>query len=302
MNFQVPGKTFLVGEYSVLLGGAALGLATRPYFEYEILEESQLNSEIKKELISFHPESPAGLYFKKKDQTRYIIFRDQYQIQGAIGGFGRSTAEYFAAITSDLLKNKKTFFQILQEYKELHNQKLIPPSGMDLAFQFFGQITLADSKNQFYQTLDWNFLNLDFYLISTGMKIPTHDHLSQLDIKSLADLIPISDDAINAFQENNEVHFIEAMKKWCDKLAEKSLTHPNSLNIKNKLEQSSDIELVKPCGALGADVLLVLFHKNNKKSVEQLLLNNQYHIQAHSSDLTSGLSSQFRNYWSQNVD
>lgn len=302
MNFQIPGKTFLVGEYSVLLGGAALGLATRPYFDYQIFEETQLSSEIKLQLTTFHPESPAGLYLKKNGQPQYIIFKDQYQMHGAIGGFGRSTAEYFAAITSDLLVNKKTFFQILNEYKALHQHKLIPPSGMDLAFQFFGQITLADSTHQFYQTLNWNFLNLDFYLISTGMKISTHDHLSQLDINKLADLLPISDAAIKAFQENNEMRFLEAMKNWCKKLVEKSLTHVNSLKMIHHLEKNSEIYLVKPCGALGADVLLVFFDKKNKKSVEQILLNNQYQIQAHSSDLTNGLSAQLRSYWSQNVD
>jgi mevalonate kinase len=37
---SIPGKTFLVGEYSVLVGGEALGLATAPCFK---LSEKKLN-------------------------------------------------------------------------------------------------------------------------------------------------------------------------------------------------------------------------------------------------------------------
>jgi len=192
MNFFVPGKTFLVGEYSVLLGGAAIGLATRPYFEFQVTQAD--------EATEFHPESPAGLYLKAHNERCLSLFKDAY----AIGGFGRSTAEYFAAITPDLLKAKKSFFDILKEYKQLHSHKSVKPSGIDLAFQFFGNVTLAEPQLNFYQSLDWNLVNLDFYLISSGLKLNTHEHLAKLELTSLQELIPVSEQAIKSYTASDE--------------------------------------------------------------------------------------------------
>ena len=61
MKFFIPGKTFLVGEYAVLLGGAALGLATKPYFELTETEADEAADE-------FHPDSPAGRYLKPENK------------------------------------------------------------------------------------------------------------------------------------------------------------------------------------------------------------------------------------------
>ncbi len=55
MKFFIPGKTFLVGEYAVLLGGAALGLATKPYFELTEADDEKRGND-------FHSDSPAGRY------------------------------------------------------------------------------------------------------------------------------------------------------------------------------------------------------------------------------------------------
>ncbi|MGZ3727388.1 MAG: hypothetical protein ACXWQQ_16435 [Pseudobdellovibrio sp.] len=290
MNFFVPGKTFLVGEYSVLLGGAALGLATRPYFEYQLTEAE--------EVTEFHPESPAGLYLKAHNEKSGSLFKDAY----SIGGFGRSTAEYFAAITPDLLKNKKSFFDILKEYKELHSHKAVKPSGIDLAFQFFGNVTMADPQLNFYQTLDWNLVNTDFYLISSGLKINTHEHLAKLDLNSLKDLVPVSEQVIKSYTASDDKQFLEDMKHWCDLLDEKHLTHLNSVHIRKHLEKNPDIKLVKPCGALGADVLIVFFASERAEYIKNYLVETKFKIQAHSHDLANGLSTQLREYWSQNVD
>ena len=41
MKLAIPGKTFLVGEYAVLVGGKALGVATEPYFEADFKQKHE---------------------------------------------------------------------------------------------------------------------------------------------------------------------------------------------------------------------------------------------------------------------
>ena len=44
MKYLIPGKTFLLGEYSALVGGSVLGLATAPGFSvsYSSVMDSEL--------------------------------------------------------------------------------------------------------------------------------------------------------------------------------------------------------------------------------------------------------------------
>jgi len=76
----------------------------------------------------------------------------------------------------------------------------------------------------------------------------------------------------------------------------------NSLKIKAQLESFEFVKLAKPCGALGADVLIVFFAKAHKETVKNHLLQNKFQIQAHSSDLTEGVKSQIEKYRGLNVD
>lgn len=274
MKLNVPGKTFLVGEYSVLLGGSAIGLATKPCFEITYDQALGLN---------FHTESPAGCYLRKHNKSVLVSMKDPY----ISGGFGRSTAEYWAAIAPDLLKINQAFYKIFEEYKSLHTG-----SGVDLAFQYFGQVCLADPLIQFYQTFNWHFENLDFYIISTGFKIKTHEHLKNLNLNLLRDLPALSNKITKVFSENKEFEFLALMKDWCKALEAHGLTHASSLEMKAVLEAFEPIKLAKPCGALGADVIIVFFAKSHIETVRNFLLQNKFNIQAHSSDLIEGVGSQ----------
>lgn len=278
MKLEVPGKTYLFGEYSVLLGGAAVGLATHPCFQI-----SYENSTPSLDSIQYHPESPAARYLAKTKKSVSASLQDPY----LLGGFGRSTAEYWSAIIPDLLTNPKDFHSLLAEYKSLHDG-----SGIDLAFQYFGNICLADPTHGFFQTFSWHFENLDFFVLSTGQKIATHEHLKTLDLNSLKELPALSEKLTHVFASNREFEFLSLMKQWCARLTELGLIHPASLELKSQLESFESIKLAKPCGALGADVILVFFAKSQKESVKNFLVQSDFLIQAHSSDLAPGIASQ----------
>lgn len=282
MKLEIPGKTYLVGEYSVLLGGSAIGLATQPCFQIDYGQNPKTSSD-KPDLIVFHPDSPAARYLKKHGCSINATLKDPY----LNGGFGRSTAEYWSAILPDLLKTNQNFYNIFDEYKSLHTG-----SGVDLAFQFFGGICLADPVIQFYQTFSWHFENLDFFILSTGFKISTHEHLKTLDISLLKELPVLSNRITRVFAENKEFEFLSLMKQWCTLLEQHKLVHPNSLELKARLEAFESIKLAKPCGALGADVIIVFFAKSQKETVKNYLFQNGFMVQAHSSDLVTGVSAQ----------
>lgn len=304
MKFFVPGKTFLVGEYAVLLGGASLGLATKPYFEFDYLEdvaESDLDLKRLKTEKSFHPDSPAGMLVRKHKLKFNFYYKNHYLEQGVLGGFGASTAEYLIALTPILLKQKKGFFDILNEYKELHAYQAVKPSGNDLAFQYFGQVTLADSALNFYQNFDWNFASLDFSVISTGQKVPTHEHLADLDLNRLKDLPALSQQITKVYAENRPDDFIALMREWCDKLEEKNLTHLHSLHLRKQLEKNENILLAKPCGALGADVMLVFYKRRDSLEVIKYLEEQPVQIMAGSDELSHGFATQIRNLGSEHV-
>lgn len=307
MKLLIPGKTFLVGEYAVLLGGTALGLATRPYFEFDFLdplEKSNPLSDVSDFLNeqSFHPDSPAGLYLSSHPQKLLFRFRDHYQAQNVTGGFGRSTAEYLAAQAQDLIRKKKSFFDILSEYRALHSEKLIKPSGIDLAFQFFGSVTLADQTLGFYQNFDWQFQSVEFLAVATGLKVQTHQHLAELDLKRLENLPDLSNRIATLYSENKPVEFIEALSEWCERLNENHLTHLNSLHLKQHLEKHQEVILVKPCGALGADVVLVFFKPEHRLHIREVLDQLKLKSLAGPDDLAAGFVTQLRHFWSDHVD
>lgn len=289
MKLSVPGKTYLVGEYSVLLGGAAIGIATEPSFQIEFHNTAlqpkagtQSTGEPQPTQV-LHPESPAALYYKKHKLLRSFSLTDPYPH----GGFGKSTAEYWAAVFPDLHEKNPNFPDLLKEYKSFHQG-----SGTDLAFQFYGRICLADPIIQFYQTFNWHFENLDFYILATGHKIITHEHLKNLNLATLKELPPLSNRITQVFAENREFEFLSLMKQWCAMLEKHQLVHPHSLKLKMQLESFDAIKLAKPCGALGGDVIIVFFAKSHKESVKNDLLQNGFLVQAHSSDLAPGIINQ----------
>nr|WP_256594408.1 hypothetical protein [Legionella pneumophila] len=57
MKWQIPAKTFLLGEYAAIAGEPAILLTTSPCFTLTLTENAKLEG--------IHPESPAGLWWQK---------------------------------------------------------------------------------------------------------------------------------------------------------------------------------------------------------------------------------------------
>jgi mevalonate kinase len=276
---QVPCKTFLVGEYAVLDGGEALGLATSPGFHL-----TQTKTRV-------HPDSAVGLFLKA---TEFFEVAST-----APGGFGKSTAEFIFAY---LEKNKTApvkLDSIIDAYLGLfEEQKLVrqKPSGADVVIQTLGHVVYvktnkADSVNSL-----WPFSEFGFFLISTGLKVATHDHLAGLDRKKLIGLSELSGKVIKPFLSADSAGFLDGLAEWKEALFARGLVHPEVARLMNRLNDKftgrvrKDF-IIKQCGAFGADVLIIIFENIKKNDIRSILREEEINVIASESDLISGILS-----------
>ena len=112
VEFELPGKLFLFGEYVALIGGPALVYTFKPYFQIQL----QLEDHYANDLPRFvHPKSPAGQYLKKL-RLKTSKYWNIKHLQQAIstGGLGQSSAEYLSVF----LANELTFNQWQQWWEQ----------------------------------------------------------------------------------------------------------------------------------------------------------------------------------------
>ena len=206
------------------------------------------------------------------------------------GGFGKSTAEYLSAEIKIGNTNKlKNFEKLRSEYIEISQQSGAEVSGLDLAIQYFGHVTHYDSQTQQYTSNDWAYPEYDFLLVSTGTKVKTHEHIQTLSKKDLLELIPVSEHVIASYLKSNINEFIVGLKTWSKHLEQLGYLTQQSSELKSTLESHPDILCVKPCGAMGADVLFVLCDKEKTKNVQKKISELNLKIQATSEDLMAGV-------------
>lgn len=268
MKLMIPGKTFLVGEYSVLVGGKALGVATSPYFEAD-LDSPKMHP--------VHENSAAGLFLKTMGHSSLEI--NTVASQFSVGGFGFSTAEF---ITAWFKKTKARPTDVsgfmkpmVQEYRDLFDidekLKKTKPSGADLVIQLLGKIAYFDPQVVASQSCSWPFTDLGFDIISTGIKIATHDHVASLDLNQIKKMIPVSDRTVDCFLNKKEDEFIDHLRLWSQTLVENNLQLNHSIELKQIIEKCDSVILAKPNGALGADTITVFYRQKHKKIVREYL-------------------------------
>lgn len=269
MKLSCPSKTFLCGEYGVLLGGQALVLTHEPRF--------QLNISHSKEKSSFpkwlHKESPAGkLYLENRS------FAEDFQIEffdphSGGGGFGASGAQFLMLYyffrklknhTEELMSGV-----LLKDFKRFDSSS---SSGSDVLAQFIGRtanLDLAYPQNS--SALFWPFKDLNLLIVPTGKKLPTHEHLENLDLSRFEVFKDLSSRIIESFESGEKEEFLNRLRDFTGELRFKNLIAEHSLQLMDQLTQISGVELVKPCGALGSDTLLLLIEKGQTSAVEAQL-------------------------------
>lgn len=267
MNWKgaVPGKTFLFGEYAVLKGGPAVVLATAPEFSLSLSEEV--------EATLFHPNSPTGRllagYPVAADRPQFS-FHNPY---GA-GGFGASSAEFIlvlrylqsAGLCAKFSDNGQ-IQELLDLYFSLEDSKK-RSSGSDLILQWTGCSVYLERRIDRIESVSWPFSDVSFSIFSTGIKVPTHEHLEALNESSLDELVLHSEYLRDAFFGKDFSRFQSLWLKWREILQRKGLALEKNSRTIQALEEIPQV-LARGCGAMGADVILALHPAEIAQQVRQ---------------------------------
>ncbi|MDF1647003.1 MAG: hypothetical protein P1U61_08525 [Legionellaceae bacterium] len=253
MTFQIPAKTFLLGEYVALQGGPAIVLTTEPCFEVGLTTATQPAPAI-------HPASPAGCFWKQSGMTEHLTWFDPYN---GIGGLGASSAQFLGAYLAYLSKHHQPLVEqaLLDTYWEVSFKKGegMRPSAYDVLAQAqHGCVYLnrSQSKNRVYA---WPFSDIAFVLLHTGEKLATHHHLQALQCMDAAHILsPIVDLGIQAFEQASSALLIEAVNTYYQQLIALDLVASETQKKTKRLFEHPDVLALKGCGAMGADVILAL--------------------------------------------
>jgi mevalonate kinase len=189
------------------------------------------------------------------DNARFI---DPYR--GA-GGFGASGARL-------VLASKKAGYSDPWQVWEKYRQSGFYGSGADVVAQWMGGITFFYAEQQKIEKITWPFENLLIALIHTGVKIQTHKHLQTLihQENNFNTLKTITLKAYDSLKAQNQEDFLKTIRDYAIALNQLELVCDNTEIILDKMKNCSDILAAKGCGALGADVILAVIEKSQKKN------------------------------------
>ena len=284
-NISFPGKTFLIGEYAVLENSSAILVNTKPRFYFFITSGECVNF--------FHPESPAGQWLNKYPQVGQSYHIESWDPYSGKGGLGLSSAQFnLVYLLWWILKGespeKINLLKMWENYRSLEfsGQK---PSGVDIISQWVGKLCLF-APNPFYTcSIQWPFSDLDFFLIRTGIKLNTWEHLNQMQKGThFSHLSDLAGKAFTYIKNSNKEAFVATLIEYANCLEQQNLVHQKTLFFLNELKKIKLIVAAKGCGALGAEVIAIFFHPKDKETVRAILAQTDFEFKksSHENNIT----------------
>ena len=268
--FSVPGKAFLAGEYLALDGGLTLLAMTEPRFELRVSSGSG-------QRIGIPEGSPAARFVDRHPsffKNLNLQFSDPHQ--GA-GGWGASTAQYLSVFALQAWKqaaNDEASAEL--DTKELLDQYRLdawsgqgrPPSGADLIGQMKGGFTFFEKRAGMISQQPWPFESHEGFLLKTGVKVQTHEHLRELLDPDFSALGPLMDQVKSGWLRADGEQFGEAITAYGKALARQKKVALSTLDILHDLFWMNGVKGAKGCGAMGADLIFVLLERSACRSFE----------------------------------
>lgn len=282
MTWRIPAKTFLIGEYVAITGAPAMVVTTSPCFEVSLSNHPECHG--------IHPASPAGRWWAMRGHVQFgLTWHDPY---GGRGGLGASSAQFMGAyLASHHLNNEPLdSSDLFDAYLKCAWQgEGMPPSGYDLIAQSLSGCVYIDKQQSAYQVFSWPFKDVAFLLLHTGQKLATHDHLKTMSFSEpKTDLIALVQQAKNAFDTADAQGFINAINAYHAALTSMNLVAKHSQQYIASFKTNNDVLAVKGCGAMGADVLLLLVPQEKKERVQHQLSMEGWSVMATSADIYNG--------------
>lgn len=265
-ELSCPSKTFLCGEYSVLVGGHGLVVTHRPRFVLKANPISGANATATGDTpplnfpVWLHPQSPAGIWYSRHQEILKNFSFEFLDPHEGRGGFGASGAQFVLlhAFTDSILKKHTNKYTDM--FSDFRACDLSNSSGSDILAQSLdGELVDVDPEQGMSYTLtDWPFKNLDYLVCPTGKKIPTHSHLANLEKKKLKPLVEISGSVLRSVVDGDQDQFLRSMDEFSRNLQTLDLVAAHTQELLSALKTCPGYKMAKGCGALGSDALVVI--------------------------------------------
>lgn len=288
-TITIPSKTFLSGEYAILNGGRAVVMSHSPSFQISV------NASAESELIGIHPQSPAGQYVRKNGaafKNWRVEFFDPYL---SAGGFGASSAQFVGCFAwKHFIENLGTpnswnvnVETLWRAFRDLSFEGNLP-SGGDVIAQAQGGVSIVKTTPYVASCRPWPFLDLEALIVPTGFKVSTFEHLRER-LPVTDELMNRSEEAAQSFVAGDSENFLRHLQQFADELERLSLVTASTRGLIAQISAIPEVLLVKGCGALGADVILVLVRPENSELVRGRLTGQGLIVRANSRQLGEGL-------------
>jgi mevalonate kinase len=282
MKWRIPAKTFLVGEYAAIASAGAIILTTTPCFELSVAPDDRVQG--------IHPNSPAGRWWAHHcSHLPDLSWYDPYQGKG---GLGASSAQFLGTYLArcHLLHTRPNYEALLDAYYQYAWQgEGLKPSGYDVLAQSQNHCVYINRQQKLIKSNNWPFKDISFLLLHSGQKLATHRHLKNTVLPNpISQLSTIVESAQAAFEQANSEKLVEAVNAYQQQLANLDLLAPHSLKQIQALKAQTEILATKGCGALGADVLLLIVPTNYLKSTASRIKAEGWEVLATSEDLYDG--------------
>lgn len=289
IEISCPAKTFVLGEYGVLDGGPAILINSAPRFVCRISKNSESPSP-----FDFPEKSPVGQWFKENQSIFQNISLEWFDPYKGKGGLGFSSAQFNILYAYGFLRKHGSLDQVkpLDLWKnycalEFEGQS---PSGADILAQWIGGVCLFEQNPLTVQSITSSLPDLDCVMIHTGVRIKTHEHLKELQLPKLSELIRLARVGIEAMEQGREEDFIQIVNEYGEALSRMGFALPVVQKTVQELKSLPEVKAVKGCGALSAEVIILFYKKEDEETLRSKIshldivsdsLQITYGIEAH---------------------
>ena len=165
----------------------------------------------------------------------------------------------------------------------------LKPSGYDLIAQSQHRCVYMNREQKIIKSYEWPFKDIAFLILHSGQKLATHYHLRNLNLpSSIKQLSATVELAQAAFEQMNSEKLVKAVNTYHQQLANLHLVAPHSMEYIQLFNSQPEVLAAKGCGALGADVILLIVPSNCLKLKHKTLTREGWTVLATSENLYNG--------------
>lgn len=181
--------------------------------------------------------------------------------------------------------------QLLNDYRQLAMYQGRSPSGADIIGPFVGGLCMVQREPALlFEKTIWPFSDKAVLLFHTKKKMPTHDHISQ--IQEIPDKLLAEQMAkvLQGLQMKDWDCFIAGLSGYRQEVQNKGWLAQHSAEILSYLDTHPKVKFAKGCGAMGSDVVAVFCAKNVKAELIDEIQEKGLILMASEENITDGIS------------